>query len=399
MTIRNLARVSASGLLAAGALAVAATPALAADVDFGVSVKGTTIALGAPGKPATINLTNHGASKPKTVGILFDVRDLDSKKVSLDLGDDADSCKVVNGIADCEIDGSFIPGKGETADLDVPLKVADKAARGKAGKLKVTVVVDGDTVKSNDSTSVEVVLSEKPGVDLRALASDVTKLDSKVGLTGKPLQPGEKSLAFGYVANHGDATATDLKISVKLPKDLTFINKEPDCDYNAAMTSVTCLGHDEVNLVPAGQESDETISAFTAAFEVAVSPKAKGPVTLTGGTWTVVGEPVVAPANKARARVAVPASKLPEFAKAVTPAEIAKFDVDASDNTDAFVALLGGAAGGAGGGDSDEPSLPLTGPVAASAGGAGVLALGVGAFLFISARRRRIRFAAPTDNK
>ncbi|MEV6631441.1 hypothetical protein AB0M54_11890 [Actinoplanes sp. NPDC051470] len=389
MTIRHLARVSATGMLAAGALALAATPALAADVDFGINLKGTTIALGATEKPATISFSNNGTSKPKQVGVLFDARQLNDK-VALDLG----SCTVENGIADCEIGEEFIPGPGETADLDVPLKVADPAARGSAGKLKVTVVVEGDTVKANDSKTVEVVLSEKAGVDLRVVASDVTSADSNGVPTGKALAPGEHSFAWGYIANHGDAAATNLKVSVKLPKDLTFAAKEEDCEYNAAMTAATCVGKGLV-LVPFGQENDTAISAFSSYFEVVVSSKAKGPAKLTGGTWTVVAETL--PASVAKRRAAAPA--LPKFAKAVTKAEIAKFDVDATDNSDGFVAILGGVAGGEGGGESDDPSLPLTGPVAAGAAGAGALALGVGAFLFISARRRRITFAAPTDNK
>jgi len=392
MTFRHLARASASGVIAAGALAIAATPALAADVDFGLDLKGSTIALGASGKPATISFTNHGTTKPERVGVLFDARKL-TDRVALDLG----ACTVQNGIADCAIGEDVIPGPGETADLAVPLKVADSAARGSAGKLTVTVRVDGDTVKSNDSKTVEVVLSEKPGVDLRVVALDVTKADGEGELTGKPLQPGEKSLAYGFIANHGDTTATNIKLSIKLPKDVAFVEKEEGCEYNAASTSVTCYGGNALNLVPAGQESDEAISSVQTGFEVMVSPKAKGPVTLTGGNWTVVGEPV--PAAK-QARIAAASSKLPEFAKAVTPAEIAKFDVDASDNSDAFVAILGAPAGGAGGGTGeDDGGLPVTGPVAASVAGAGAAALAVGAFLFVSARRRRVVLVTPTDGK
>ena len=49
MTLRNLARAGAVGLLASGALAVAATPALAAGAaDLAVSAKGFTISAGVP---------------------------------------------------------------------------------------------------------------------------------------------------------------------------------------------------------------------------------------------------------------------------------------------------------------------------------------------------------------
>lgn len=154
--------------------------------------------------------------------------------------------------------------------------------------------------------------------------------------------------------------------------------------------------HDHVNLVPWDEDTSEEkfASSFLVGFPVIVSDKAKGPVTLTGGTWTAAGKAATPAVAKRKA-----ATTLPEGARSLTKEEIAELDVDASDNNDAFVAIVGGKAGGGAGGGEDDPSLPVTGPVAASAAGAGVLALGVGAFLFFSTRRRRISFAAPSDNE
>ena len=396
MTFRTFARASATGLLAAGALAVAATPALAADVDFGVDLKGTTIALGANEKPATVSFANLGTTKPKEVRVLFDATDL-KPAVGIDLGD----CTFSDGVADCVLDESAIPAPGETADLDVPLVVNDNSVRGNQGKLTITVAVDGDTNKANDSKTVDVVLSGKAGADLRVIALDVTQVDAAGNLTGKAIPPGGTSQAIGYIANHGDFAATALKVQVKLPKQVTFTTKEEGCDYSADMRSATCTS-DEVYLLPwdADPSENKEYSAFTVPFEVQVSEDAKGPVALTDGSWTVVA-PSAEPLPSAQKRVAAPAAALPSIGHELTAAQVAEFDVDASDNSDGFNVLVAGAEVGAGGGDGegDGGGLPVTGPVAASVAGGGAAALAVGAFLLISARRRRIVLVTPDDGK
>ena len=50
--------------------------------------------------------------------------------------------------------------------------------------------------------------------------------------------------------------------------------------------------------------------------------------------------------------------------------------------------------GGGGGGKTDEPSLPLTGPVAGSIAGGAALLLTAGGVLFFMARRRKVTFTA-----
>lgn len=401
MSFRNLARVSASGLFAAGALAVAATPALAADtVDFGLNLKGTTIALNSTGKPATVSIANDGTTTPKEVRVLFDATDL-GPEVSINLGD----CTFTGGIADCVIDEQFIPGPGKTSDLPVPLKV-EGDQRGNIGKLKITVAVEGDTNAANDSKTVDVVLSEKSGADLRVLAHDVTAATATGVLTGQPLQPGARSLAVGEIANHGDVPVNNLRIEIKLPKDLKFAAKYEGCEYNSALTVTTCSGGDELVLTPADQGGD--LTGFGIDFEVALAATAKGPASIKGGSWKVVGTAITPAAAQRKAK---PVAKLPAFAKAITDAEIDKLDVDPSDNVDEFSVIVAAAPAGVGGGegtgggtggtggDDDDPTLPVTGPVAMTAAGAGAAALAVGAFLFVSARRRRIGFVTPTDGK
>jgi LPXTG-motif cell wall-anchored protein len=50
--------------------------------------------------------------------------------------------------------------------------------------------------------------------------------------------------------------------------------------------------------------------------------------------------------------------------------------------------------GGEGGGDADEPSLPVTGPVAGGIAGVAVLLLIAGGVFFFIARRRKVTFTA-----
>ncbi len=398
MTMRNVARASVATVLTAGVLGFAATPALAADVDFGVKLKGTTIAADADGKPATLNLTNYGKSKPAEVGIRFDARELDEFKVNLDLGE----CAVEDGVAECVLDESAIPGPGETADLDVQL-VKTGAAGSDAGVLTITIFVEGDTNKANDTASAKITLEENTnGPDLRVLALDVTAVDENGELTGKAIPPGGSSLAWAFIANHGDYTAAGIQVQVKLPKHVTFAEQEEGCEYTADKRSAVCAT-DELKLIPWDLDSSETKneSAFSAYFPVTVSKDAKGPVSLTGGSWTATALDAENPRAR-KARNSAPAA-LPEFARGLTSAQVTKIEVDASDNTDGFAVLVAGPAGGSGGGtgdgDGDGPSLPVTGPVAMTVAGAGVAVLAVGAFLLIATRRRRVVLTTPGDGQ
>ena len=393
MTMRNLARVSATGLLAAGVLALAATPALAADVDFGLELKGTTIALEAEGKPATVNITNHGSTTPDQVKVRFDATELDGSKVELDLG----ACTVEDGIGDCALAEESIPGPGETTETDIPLVLKPGASDdgpGSLGELTITISVDGDTNKANDSKTVDVKLAGSGG-DLRVLAYDVTQVDDEFQPTGKPLQPGETSLAYAYVSNHGDRATQGIKVVVALPEDVTFADEEGGCEYSADKRTATCTA-DEAVLQPWDQDDtgNKENSSASIAFRVTVDEDATGPATLTGGEWTVSALGLVQ-SNARRARVA---PELPEFVKPGCGDHEDEVEVDATDNSDAFAVLVAGPAGGNGGGE-EEPGLPVTGPVAASMAGAGVAILTLGVVLFVTSRRRRVVLVTPGDER
>ncbi|MCA2214609.1 cell wall anchor protein [Jidongwangia harbinensis] len=396
MSLRNLTRASATAVLAAGALALSATPALAADVDFGLNLTGTTIAADATGKLGMVAVTNHGTTTPKAVNVIFDASKVDDSKIEIYIDDECQFDE--NDIAVCGIDSEFIPGPGKTTELAVPLTRQDGAS-GAAGKLTIKVEVEGDSNKANDSKTVNVNVGGN-GVDLGVYAPDVTGVDQQTGEPNdKDVKPGEVAVVWAYVWNRGDRIADGLRVEVQLPKNVVFADKEQGCKYAGDNRSVRC-DYKDFSLLPedvTGGPSEESSTGFF--FPVQVSADAKGPVALKGGEVTInaLEQSAVQAGNKKSKRKSV----RPANARPLTSAQAAK-DVDATDNTDPFAVLVAGgtSTGGSGAGDGDDdPSLPVTGPVAATVGGVGVAALVLGAFLFVTARRRRVVLVAPGDEK
>jgi len=395
MTYRHIARVGAAGLIAAGALAVAAVPAYAAaTVDFGVNFKGTTIAADAGGKLGFVTITNHGSSTPKKVDVRFDVTKLDQSKVTVpEVGD---GCTFTAGVADCLVPAADIPGPGLNLESPVPL-IKVPGATGAAGKLTVTVVVDGDTDADNDSKTVDVSVGGH-GVDLGIVVPDVSVLDANGIPSGKPIVPGGSSAVTGVLVNQGDATAVGLSVTVTVPKDVTF-GEIDGCVRSADKRSLHCVADDLV-LTPFGGDDDTSFVEFS--LPVTVSADAPGPVTLTGGNAVAAATGQESLPEAAARRLARKA--LPKSFHRLTKAQIAAVDaveVDSSDNTDQFAVLVaakpggstGGGTGGTGGG------LPVTGPVAASVAGTGALVIAIGAVLFVTTRRRRVVLVAPADEQ
>jgi hypothetical protein len=234
------------------------------------------------------------------------------------------------------------------------------------------------------------------------LAYDVTRIDSKGNLTGKPVNPGETSTAQALIANQGDRTSVGLKVRIELPKLVTFAEKFDGCEYSSNNRVVTC-SDDEYPLIPVDEDTtaDKERSALRLGFPVTVSKDAKGPVSLTGGSYTATALGVQA--DDARNRRAAAAAVAPAYAAPALAADVAKIEVDASDNTDGFAVLVAGADNGQGGGTGTDGGtdggLPVTGPVAATAGGLGIAVAVAGGVLFLAARRRRVVLVTPDDGK
>lgn len=415
MTLRNLARIGVTGSLAVGALSLAAAPAFAADVDFGVTMTGTTIAADSSGKFAKLTVANHGTKKPAAVEVTFDLSKLDTSKVTaydLDTGSFCGEEKP--GQLSCWLDDEFIPAAGGSTDLDLPLRKVAGAA-GAAGKITMKVVVKGDTNKANDSKTVDVTVGDN-GADLSVYAPDVTAADGETGEpTGKPIAPGALGSLAAAVFNDGDMSAAGVKLEVKLPKQTSFAVTVDGCAQSADKRTLTCNFQDRV-LIPVdktGQPGEA--SGLGVLLPVRVSADAKGPVSLKGGSVTATAiKQVDYSASKAKAAPALPQGFVPLGA-----ADRAKIDADLSDNTDGFAVLVaasaGGGTGGPGtggpgtggpgaggpgnGGGEGGGGLPVTGPAAFAIGAGGLAAVALGLVLFVAARRRRVVLVTPGDEK
>jgi hypothetical protein len=398
MTMRSAARVCAAGLLAAGALAFTATPALAADVDFAVDIKGTTFALGANVKRAPVTISNHGSTKPSEVRIKVSA-DADLRgNAAVDLYGNASPrpCELdEQGRADCLLDKSLIPAPGSSVDLYAYIRKIGSPT-GKAGELTVSVEVAGDSDEKNDSDTVDVTFTENKGVDLTVLADDVSLYDVDEHHTGKPIPPGGKSVAEAFVYNFGDQTADGITAVGKLPEGVTFVDQQADgCDFSADRRSVRCN-------VLNGQFPLPPVTGAVVQLDVIVGQDVKGPVSLQDGSWTFVASEIVEPAG---ARITTTRKAPPNYISLVDPGEIARMDIDPADNVDGFAVIVAGPAGGSGGGTGggtggdDDPGLPVTGPVAGTIAGAGGAVLVVGAVMFVMSRRRRVVLVTPGDGR
>ncbi|GIE98101.1 hypothetical protein [Paractinoplanes rishiriensis] len=393
----SLVRAGLTGLVTAGALCLTATPALAADIDFGLELSGTTIATDASGKWPKVKITNHGTTSASAVSVVFDTTQLDPAKVSA--SDVGGYCTTENGLITCDLDDYGTPAPGGSLHVLVPLVPVD-GATGPAGKLTVTVRAEGDTVEANDSRTADVTISGH-GADLSVYVQDLTWQNENGTITEEPVPPGKTSPLFALIVNQGDMVADGVRVRVQLPEQTSFTTRQyQGCSISADRRTANCeLTQFSLNPRPApGSTAGEFGMFFT--FQVLVSPDARGPVALQGGK--VTAEPIqqVSALSAAGRRNA----ELPDFVSWATPEQLSKIDPDPSDNTDTFVVFVGAGPddgetppgdgetpgdddGGQGGSDG---GLPVTGPGAVAVGGAGLAAVAVGALLLVITRRRRI---------
>jgi hypothetical protein len=384
------AGAGAVGLLAAGVLAAPAFADNSADLE--VRASGTTIALGASGKNATVSLINNSTVDAKGILVGLDIRKLDTTLVEID---ESGCNEREDGFILCGINGDTI-GAGQDVDWAFPL-TRKGAASGSAGQLTVFIEHEGtDPAEKNNAVTVDVTVGGN-GPDLAVVAPDVTEgvtVDGAGNLqaTGKLHAGGTAALRY-FVANQGDAASHGLTVKVTLPKGVTFTENEPGCELAADRSSALCT-YNGFGLVPADQDTDaedEVFSAYGFYHLVSVSADTKAG-SLTGGAVSV--EPIVV----SSARGGKAPAELPANVEGARAAE-----VDASDNSDTYavvVAAKGGTGGGGtGGGDGDGGGLPVTGPQAGLIGGIGVVALAAGGAMFLAARRRRVVLVTPGDEK
>ncbi|QLQ38897.1 hypothetical protein [Micromonospora robiginosa] len=387
MLIRSRVLAGATGVLAAGLFAA---PAMAepASADLAIEATGTTIAVGAPGKTASVSLLNKSKVDAKGILVGLDISKLDTSKVDID---ESGCNKREDGIILCGIQGDTLKA-GADVDWGFPLK-RKGAGVGDAGEISAIILHDGpDPDESNNEVTVKVNV-EGTGPDLTVVASDVDKAvkveGNKISVVGD-LHAGETAQLIYSTWNQGDATAAGLKISVKLPKGVTFAEAEEGCVDDAAKSSRVCT-YASLDLIPESKDKpgDEPIAGLRAYHLLTVGKDVKAG-SLSGGKVTVEALGTQSLTARAAGRSALPAN-----AEAAAPVE-----VDATDNTDAYAVVVAAAAGGSGGGEGDDDGgLPVTGPQAGLLGGVGVAVLAAGGALFMAARRRRVVLVTPGDEK
>lgn len=399
MTVRNLARIGATGVLACGTLGLAANPALAAaDVDLAVDVTGTTLAAGAKAKLTKITIANKGTTTPTKATVVFDISKLDATRVKLV---PKETCTSTATLISCGAGEGDLPAPGGSADLAIGVVRVPGAASGAAGKLTVTVKADGDAQPANDTKTVDLTLSADKGVDFGVFVQDVTTANAKEEPTGKPVAPGAIGALIVEAINTGDLAANGVKVQVKLPPQTTIAQKLDGCRQTADKRTLTCEVAGQI--VPTlDSVKDPNEASISLSVPVLVSATAKGPVSLKGGSATVTAIKQVSTSARS-SKAAAPAEPSGTFPQ-LSAARVAAIDADLSDNTDGFAVLVAGPDGGTGGGETaggqgNGGGLPLTGPAAFAIGGSGLAVLAVGLVLFFSARRRRIVLVTPRDEK
>ncbi|RLP95235.1 hypothetical protein EAD89_02025 [Micromonospora sp. BL4] len=403
----GLVGAGALGLVASAALLATGGPAYAADGggDLEVSVSATTFVAGSSPKDFTMTVVNRGPDGA-IWSLEYDFSGLDDSMVKVEsptlLG-----CTRTDDKLTCQ-EGGLSVGHSYWQHNSFEL-VPVPGAKGEAGSFTVAAVSDTDPNPGNNTATVKVDVPAK-GVDLVTLAEDVFQVADDGEPTDEPVAPGGSSFVLGAVGNIGDTIAEGLKVSVALPRYVTFGEAERGCTYGADNRTATCA-YEDITLVPIDRdtsESDNIISVVGIVFPVTVAKDAPGPVVLDGGVlsgYALKAEDEVSTAVLARSATA----ELPKGLKTLSAEDVKDVkDANVTDNTDQFKVHVGAAATGSegsAGGEApggDQPGgtgggLPVTGVQAGLLGGVGAGVMVLGAALFLVSRRRRVVLTTPDD--
>ncbi|WP_405425855.1 hypothetical protein [Micromonospora sp. NBC_00617] len=301
----------------------------------------------------------------------------------------------------CRLSPELIPGPGETVDVPIDAIVYGRAPYEGRFEASVTIRPDTDANPADNTRSFPLMLVDEPKADLSLVARDV-KQSVRIGTDGRStptgtLNPGETGAVWHTVANQGRKTVNGVRVTLRLPKGVTFTRPPTQCVLADRGRSAVCT-YRSLTLAPAAEDTDpnDTIYSAVELYNlVTTAPSATAPATLRGGTVRVEGLAEQSTNNRSK-----PApTELPANAAAVRVA-----DADPSDNQDGFAVVLaaksaGGDGGGGGGGSGGDGGLPVTGPQAGLVGGIGIAALTAGGVLFLAARRRRMILVTSEDER
>jgi LPXTG-motif cell wall-anchored protein len=358
---------------AVGAAAFFATSAIAAPAAFAettadlrVTAGGTTIALGVAAKDTSASITNDGPGIATGIKLTYDTTGLDAAKVTFSLPAWCDSTAKT-----CEFSDSVQLATGENLDTAFFTLQRVGASTGPAGTLKVSVSSDSaDPNAANNSSTVNVTLSEAAGVDLKVLNWDViADIDGEGNIV--PVKPGETAPFFAAYFNQGSAAGKGIVETVTLPEGATFEGAVAGCVYSEGNRKAVCTDPDVV-IPTGGSHDDDSTWLGLAPLMVKVASTVAGPVNLSPGNITIEALGELEPEGPA---VRNNAKKFSGPAKLVEKYK----DIDATDNTDEFIVYVAG-----------NGNLPKTGTNIVLIAGIGAGVLVAGGALFLITRRRRV---------
>ncbi|MGW1057812.1 hypothetical protein [Micromonospora rubida] len=391
---RWLSRAVVAALLLLAGVAAPAGPASAAETGakFALDLTGTTIPLGVDRKRVHLRLTNLTDKIPTEV--IFYVRplelDLDIASLMWPEGGGSGECDGDFSGWYCRIESSLLPellpAPGGTVDLPIDIRI-HKNQEPYEGRFHVEAGMawGGEKMQLSVSKWFTLKLVDDPEADLSVVVPDV-KQSARVGAGGRleltgTLNPGEMGAVRYRVVNQGRKAVSGVKVTLHLPKGVTFTRPPEECAVGNDRRSAVCT-YDTLALVPVGQDTDPNDSIYSAVELhnlVTVSASTKAPVTLKGGAVQVEGL-----TERTDARSGPERTELPANAVAVRAA-----DVDDSDNQDGFAVVVAASGSGGGGGGGGGGGLPITGPQAGLIAGTGLAMVLGGGIMLLLARRRR----------
>ena len=298
------------------------------------------------------------------------------------------------------------------------LMVWREGATGSAGTVTVTVRVAGDTDPGNDSATAEVGIGGH-GADIRPdtvgvdhsltdrgdrTAECIIADDCYKYATVEPPRPGGYGEFRLYIRNQGDTTAKGFQATVTLPDGMAFAtdvfrtaqgDEQITCTLSNGRRTAVCVSAAIVNVL-----SHRVYQTTLLHTVVKVAPEVAGSVRLTGGQVDVMARDVDRGRFESAAVELNALDNDATFAVLVGPGTAAPSpDPSPSPSTgpstgpsarpSGTATSQDGSGGAASGGGGDEPTLPITGPVAATTGGIGLAAVLVGGALLVGSRRRR----------
>ncbi|MFF3869595.1 hypothetical protein [Micromonospora sp. NPDC001898] len=403
---RWLSRTVAAALLLLAGMATPAGPASAEPgAKFTFDLTGTTIPLGVNKKRVHLKFTNLTDKTPRE--ILFYVRPLEldwADKASLAWPEGGGSGECDGDAAGwyCRIESSVLPdlmpAPGGTVEfpIDIHIHESQEPYEGRF-QVEAGMAWGEDSMRPSASKWFTLKLVDDPEADLSVVAPDVKK-SARVGagggleLTGT-LNPGETGAVRYRVVNQGRKAVSGVKVTLRLPKGVTFARPPRECAVGNDRRSAVCT-YDRLALIPTGQDTDPNDSIHSAVELhnlVTVSASTKAPATLKGGTVQVEGL-----TERTDPRSGPERTELPANAVAVRAA-----DVDDSDNQDGFAVVVaasgGGGGDGGGGGGGGGGGLPITGSQTGLIAGTGLAMVAGGGIMLLLARRRRAVPMIPGD--